>query len=709
MTGILDTIMTRRRKTPPEAVSEGRWGFVPRLQAGVKVDHETALRYSAVWACVRIISETLASVPWRVHRHRDDGGRDLVEGTVDDLLHRRPNSEMSAFEFRQTAMSHVLTWGNGYAEIERASNGQTVALWLLPPDRVEPRRDDNGVLFYEVVARSGPLINLRREDVLHFRGLGFDGIRGYSVIEMAARAIGLGLATEQFGGDFFSNGAHPSSAIEVPGVVDDEMGERMRKSLREVSGPGKWMSPMLLESGTKWVQTGLPQKDSQFLETRVFQVRDIAREYRVPLHMLADLERATFSNIEHQKIEFVSGTIMPWAVRIEQETDLKLFPRRPFGGRRSFTRLNLSGLLRGDLESQNRAFSIGRQWGWYSPNDIRAYLDLNPLSPESGGDVYLTPMNMTMMPDDVAGTLQADKRFLELVKGEQGGRGLQGARGNTGDKGKQGAPGEGGKDGEQGTRGAQGEAGAPGDKGETGERGGDGIQGEPGIAGAHGEQGTRGELGEHGSQGVKGDAGECGDNGAQGESGKDGAQGETGEQGPRGEQGDSGDAGDAGEVGKSGMEGPQGPPGERGLPGEDRVVKSPLDRAACRRLLITHFGRSIRREIAIVNDVVKRCGGKPTEFRNRLKDLYEDHKQRMTEELLTLCCSLAAFRGEPSSGDPRKDGLGHVVRGWVQNRVSAAMVELENESANVVTERWRNDRVSVDADLLLDQLDWLCR
>lgn len=707
MIGILDTIMKRRRQTPPQAISQGRWGFVPRQQAGVKVDHETALSYSAVWACVRIISETLASVPWRVHRHRDDGGRDIVEGDIDDLLHRRPNSEMSAFEFRQAIMAHVLTWGNGYAEIERASNGQIVALWLLPPDRVEPRRDDNDRLFYEVVARTGPLINLRREDVLHFRGLGFDGIRGYSVIEMAARAIGLGLATERFGGDFFANGAHPSAAIEVPGVVDDEMGDRMRKSLREVSGPGNWMTPMLLESGTKWINTGLPQKDSQFLETRVFQVRDIAREYRVPLHMLGDLERATFSNIEHQKIEFVSGTIMPWSVRIEQETDLKLFPRRPLGGRRLFTRLNLSGLLRGDLESQNRAFSIGRQWGWYSPNDIRAYLDLNPLPPDSGGDTYLTPMNMTMMPDDVAGTLQADKRFLELVKGEHGPRGIQGPRGQAGEAGGQGEQGEQGglgsigEAGAKGEKGEKGEGGIPGELGPQGECGGSGERGEcgpqggPGIVGPIGEVGAQGE---HGLQGDRGEAGEQGADGAQGEPGQSGPHGELGEQGPRGKQGDKGNAGERG------AEGSQGESGERGLPGERAIAESPLNLAACRDLLVTQLGRLVRREAARVDDVAKRCEGKPTKLRGRLGDLYEEHGQHMLEDLSTLCASLAAIRGGPVPGGPWKDVLDSVVRGWVQCRLASAVIELENESADVVTERWRNERVSVDADSLLERL-----
>ena len=687
MIGILDTIMTRRRKTPPQTIAQDRLGYVPRLQSGIRVDHDNALRFSAVWACVRIISETLASVPWRVHRRREDGGRDLVEGVVDDLLHRRPNSEMSAFEFRQATMAHVLTWGNGYAEIERSTNRQIVALWLLPPDRVEPQRDERGRLSYLVRGFGGTDAILRREDILHFRGLGFDGIRGYSVIEMAAQAIGLGLATERFGADFFSHGAHPSSAIEVPGVVDDEMGDRMRKSLREVTGPGKWMSPMLLESGTKWVQTGLPQKDSQFLETRVFQVRDIAREYRVPLHMIGDLEHATYSNIEHQKIEFVSGTIMPWSVRLEQEADMKLLPR-PIGGRRLFTRMNLSGLLRGDLESQNRAFSVGRQWGWYSANDVRRFFDLNPLPAETG-DVYLTPLNMVP-----AGTEQGNQ-------GTPGSQGDKGEPGEQGEPGSTGAAGDKGEKGERGGQGIQGESGGigpQGERGDAGEKGQDGSQGELGIAGLLGDVGAQGEQGDAGDQGAKGDDGERGEGGAQGESGESGPQGESGEQGPRGKQGEKGD------VGQTGPEGRHGDCGERGLPGEQVVVNSPLNLAACRDLLVGQLGRLIRREAARVDDVAKRCNGKPTKFRDRLADLYEEHGQHMIEDLSTLCASLATIHGEPLPSQPWKDVLDSVVRGWVQNRLMAAAIELENESAGVVTERWRNERVSDDADSLLDRL-----
>lgn len=706
MIGILDTIMTRRRKTPPPAIAQDRQGYVPRLQAGVRVDHDTALQFSVVWACVRIISETLASVPWRVHRHREDGGRDLIEGGVDDLLHRRPNPEMGAFEFRQAIMGHVLTWGNGYAEIERGSNGQIIALWLLPPDLVEPQRDERGKLVYVVRGLGGPNAVLRREDVLHFRGLGFDGIRGYSVIEMAARAIGLGLATERFGTDFFANGAHPSAAIEYPGTVDDDMADRMRKSLHEVSGPGKWMSPMLLESGTKWINTGLPQKDSQFLETRVFQVRDLSRIYRIPLHMLGDLADATFSNVENQKIEFVSGSIMPWAVRLEQEVDMKLLGR-PIGGRRLFTRMNLAGLLRGDLESQNRAFATGVQWGWYSPNDVRRFFDLNPIFDKSG-DEYLRPVNMVPASGDgadgqsIARALRADERFLELVKGEQGGCGARGESGSAGAPGEQGPRGMDGERGELGPQGISGDQGSIGDQGVAGEHGVAGDKGEPGERGADGSRGAQGELGEVGPCGPQGGQGEVGDRGEQGiegEAGGAGQHGEPGDRGQRGERGEAGLQGPSGELGSRGERGEQGMPGN---PGIVASVESRLNASACRDLLVAQLGRLVRREAARVDDLAKRCDGKPAKLQSRLTDLYDEHSKHMIEDLGRLVCSLAEIRGQLEG--PLGGVLRSVVSGWVQERLSAAKGELADELADVVTERWRNERVSADADSLLERL-----
>lgn len=594
MIGLLDTIALRRRRIAPQRVAADRMGWVPRLQAGMPVDHETALRFSAVWACVRIISETLASVPWRVHRRQADGGRELVEGTIDDILHARPNGEMSAFEFRQALMAHVLTWGNGYAEIERGGNGQIVALWLLEPDRVNPVRDERGKLVYEIRGMGMPDMALRREDVFHARGLGFDGIRGYSVITMAAQAIGLGLATERFGADFFANGAHPASAIEYPGEIDTEMGDRMRESLRAVTGPGKWLSPFLLESGTKWVPTGLPQKDSQFLETRVFQVRDLARYYGVPLYMIADEARATFSNIEHQSIHFINRAITPWAVRLEQEANMKLLPRST-GKRRLFTRFNLNALLRGDTSSRFDAYQKAILTGWMNRNEARRLEDMDP---ENGLDEFLVPLN------------------------------------------------EGGASDEPESEGSEGPAGAKGDKGDQGD---EGSQGETGD---RGKQGARGAEGRHGEQGAQGKAGERGE---------------------------------------------PGPPGKL----------EPLSLPACRDLLIMQIGRLVRREAAKVDDAVKKTGGNLMLWQERLTTLYEEHTPHVAQDLSRLMWDLAVLGGRSIEDTACHGALESVVRGWIAERLDGAKVELLNEPVATVTERWRTERASADADSLLERVQLL--
>ncbi|OJF17284.1 MAG: phage portal protein, partial [Bacillaceae bacterium G1] len=303
-----------------------------------------------------------------------------------------PNPEITSFSFRETAMAHLCLWGNAYAEIENDGAGRIRALWPLPPWRVQVERDPaTQRLKYIVTLDNGERQALDVSRVFHVPALSFNGLVGISPIRWAAReAIGLALATEQFGARFFDQGTNIGGVVTHPKTLSEQASRNLRESINETyAGLGKSHRIMLLEEGMKYERIGIPPEEAQFLETRKFQVTEIARIFRVPPHMLADLERATFSNIEHQSIEFVTHTIRPWLVRWEQAIyrDL-LFPdeRKEY-----FVEFNVDGLLRGDIESRYRAYAIGRQWGWLSANDIREMENKNPIP---GGDVYWAPVNM---------------------------------------------------------------------------------------------------------------------------------------------------------------------------------------------------------------------------------------------------------------------------------------------------------------------------
>ena len=367
---------------------QGNRVYVGRTQAGVYVDEDKALSHAAVWACVRIISETIASLPWRVHQ-RTATGSEIQDSVLDYLLHVEASPEMSAFHLRETLLANALLWGNGYAEIERTNRGEPVNLWLHAPDKLTPDRMRDGSLWY--VQDGAPV--LAAADVFHLKGLGFDGLSGYSVVQNAARSIGIALAQDTVAAATFANGASPG------GVITQKDGKALSKDAVEnllkvwedrFKGPNNGAKVGYLDAGMEFTPMDLPLADAQFLESRKFQIAEIARWFRVPPHKLADLERATFSNIEHQALEFVTDTLVPWVRRLETEAQIKLIGRNNRAGR-VYTRINLAGLLRGDLTSRYQAYATGRQWGWLSANDIRALEDMNRIP---GGDDYWAPVNM---------------------------------------------------------------------------------------------------------------------------------------------------------------------------------------------------------------------------------------------------------------------------------------------------------------------------
>lgn len=367
---------------------------VPVLRAGMHVDHDRALTYSALFAAVRVIAETVAILPWSVHRRTGGSHREIATAhPTHYVLHRAPNPEMTPFSFKETMLAWALTWGNGYAEIERDRVGRVVALWPIPPDTCEPRRDREGRLYYRIYNQRGGAVELDPSDVFHLHGLGYDGLQGYSVVSLMAKSIGLGLATEEYGSSFYANGATPNTALKHPGKLSEDAYEHLKESLSEHTGPGKAFKTMILEEGMSWASLGMPHHDAQFLETRKFQVTDIARWLRVPPHMIGDLERATFSNIEHQSQSFVSNAILPWTVRLEEEADRKLFGQNPRGT--LYSKINVNALLRGDTTARGDFYIKMLEHGVYSVNDVRELEDQDPIGPD--GDKRLVQLNMTTL------------------------------------------------------------------------------------------------------------------------------------------------------------------------------------------------------------------------------------------------------------------------------------------------------------------------
>ena len=357
--------------------------------AGPTVTPGNALTNTAVLACVRVLTESLASLPLIVYRQRGRNRDRATDVGLYELLHDQPNAELTSFEYRELKFAHTLLWGNGYAEIEWSEAGEVLGLWPLNPAVTEPVRF-NGKLYY-VTQIGNETISLPAWRVHHLRGLGTDGLRGLSMIRLAMNAIGLGLATEEFGGRFFSNGARPGVVLKHPGILSPNAYERLKNSWSaEHQGLSNAHRVKILEEGLDMQTLGIPPEEAQFLETRKFQLAEVARIYRVPAHMINDLDHATFSNIEHLSIQFVTHSLLPWMIRDEKamRRDLLVGSQQ----KKLLIKYLVQALLRGDTTSRYQAYSVGRQNGWLSTNDIREMEDMNPID---GGDVYLQPLNMT--------------------------------------------------------------------------------------------------------------------------------------------------------------------------------------------------------------------------------------------------------------------------------------------------------------------------
>ena len=363
--------------------------------SGKSVNEKSALQTTAVYACVRILAETIASLPLHTYRYSTGGKEKAMNHPLYYLLHSEPNPEMTSFVFRETLMGHLLLWGNAYAQIIRDGRGRVLGLYPLLPSKMLVNRTDQGILYYQY-EKDDRTHFLPDTEVLHIPGLGFDGLVGYSPIAMAKNAIGMAIATEEYGAKFFANGASPGGVLEHPGVVKDP--GKIRESWNAVyQGSGNAHRVAVLEEGMKFQPIGIPPEQAQFLETRKYQLNEIARIFRIPPHMIGDLEKSSFSNIEQQSLEFVMYTLDPWVIRWEQAISRVLFSDSE--KRQYFVKFNVDGLLRGDYQSRMNGYAVGRQNGWLSANDIRELENLNRISPELGGDLYLINGNMTKLAD----------------------------------------------------------------------------------------------------------------------------------------------------------------------------------------------------------------------------------------------------------------------------------------------------------------------
>lgn len=403
--GIFSKIFRSRDRPQNRTAGSGYTFYLGNSNSGKVVTERSAMQMTAVYSCVRILSEAIASLPLHVYKYNDKGGKEkAIDHPLYLLLHDEPNPEMSSFVFRETLMTHLLLWGNAYAQVIRNGKGEVLALYPLMPNRMQVDRDEHGHLYYEyqryddeALKNTGSVI-LKPQDVLHIPGLGFDGLVGYSPIAMAKNTIGMAIACEEYGAKFFANGAAPSGVLEHPSTIKDPT--KVREAWQsQFGGSANSNKIAVLEEGMKYTPISISPEQAQFLETRKFQINEIARIFRVPPHMVGDLEKSSFSNIEQQSLEFVKYTLDPWVIRWEQSIMRTLLS--PDERKQYYVKFNVEGLLRGDYASRMSGYATARQNGWMSANDIRELENLDRIPTEEGGDLYL--INGSMLPMRNAG------------------------------------------------------------------------------------------------------------------------------------------------------------------------------------------------------------------------------------------------------------------------------------------------------------------
>ena len=357
------------------------------------IDSQTAMKYTAVFACVRVLSETFAVCPAVLYRKKIDGTRDVMNDlAIYDILHNKPNEEMAPFNFKEMCMMNLNIGGNSYCEKLFNKYGDIVGLYPYRWENVRPdRRQDDRRLIYYIRDGTDWSPAKTRDQIFHVPGMSFDGVNGLTPIQYVAGAILLGMSYEEFGKKFYRNGANASGAFNKDGVLNDTAYDRLKKDLeKNYTGLRNTGRPLLLEDGLKFTPFSINPADAQLIESKRFQIEDIARIYRVPMHLIQDLTRSTNNNIEHQSLEFIMYTMLPWFKRWEENINMQLLSdKERLAG--YYIEFKIDSLLRGDTASRAQAYAQGRQWGWLSVNDIRKLENMPPIP---NGDVYLQPVNM---------------------------------------------------------------------------------------------------------------------------------------------------------------------------------------------------------------------------------------------------------------------------------------------------------------------------
>lgn len=380
----------------PQALSE-LVGISYNTYAGKRVSPRLAMQLTAVFGCVRVLAESVGMLPCSLYEQLDRGSKKAIKERLYKLLSVKPNGYMTSQEFWELLIACLCLRGNFFAYKVMAL-GEVVELLPLDPGSVVAKLNSQWEPVYQVTFPDGSSDTLSQKEIWHVRIFTLDGLNGLSPIAYARQAIGLGMATEEHGSRLFSNGAVTSGVLETDQTLSDEAFNRLKADFEDRhQGLANAHKPMILEMGLKWNQISLSAEDAQFLETRKFQLEEICRIFRVPMHLVQNTDRATFNNIENLGIGFINYSLVPYLTRIEQRINLGLVKASKQG--QLYAKFNVGALLRGDMKSRFEAYATAINWGMYSPNDC---LELEDRNPRPGGDVYLTPMNMTTKPTDSA-------------------------------------------------------------------------------------------------------------------------------------------------------------------------------------------------------------------------------------------------------------------------------------------------------------------
>lgn len=383
------------------------FGFSP-TKSGATVDENTALNIPVVLGGFSLVSNKIKSMPWFAYERTEDGREPLTTHKTYKLLHQRPNPDMSPSRFKKMMVWWAMSWGNGRAEIERNGLGEAINLWPIHPSRAYTLRKPDGRIVHEVYNDDGSVDTLEDFDVLHTWGFSRDGVTGISVVGLIREALGIAVAAEEYSARFYRNNAQPTVVLEHPKTLSDPAQERIKKNWVKTFSGKERFGTFVAEEDMKVRVLGVPQKDAQFIESRVFDIQQFCRVLNIPPHKLAELSHATFSNIEHQAIEAVGDAYMPWAIDLEEEADRKLFTEAERDAGR-YTEFLVDGLLRGDSKTRSEMFKVQREWGIINADEWRAKENMNA-QPDGQGEVFLVPMNMAPATEFTEDNFEANRQ-----------------------------------------------------------------------------------------------------------------------------------------------------------------------------------------------------------------------------------------------------------------------------------------------------------